>query len=169
MKPIRVVVVDDSTFIRKALARMLGDHERIDFVGDAGSGEELLANLETWQPDVITMDLDMPGMGGLETLNRLTAIRPTPVIVLSTHTGEGAPLTIEALHRGGTDFIDKQRYSLVDFETLRGVLLEKIFQVTGASADDEIDEALPTPDDARAADLAAADASRYDTPGLLAR
>ena len=106
-------------------------------MGSAGSGEELLTHLERWQPDVVTLDLDMPGMGGLATLDRIMVLRPTPVIILSTHSGEGAPLTIEALHRGATDFIDKQQYSLVDFEALRGVLLEKIFQVTGVDMGEE--------------------------------
>lgn len=128
---LRVAVVDDSTFIRKAILRMLEDEPEIEVVGSAGSGEELLTHLEHWRPDVVTLDLDMPGMGGLETLDHIQAVRPTPVIILSTHSGEGAPLTIEALHRGAIDFIDKQLYSLVDFEALRNILLEKIFQVTG--------------------------------------
>lgn len=134
---VRVAVVDDSTFIRKAITRMLEDHPQIDLVGSAGSGEELLTHLDHWRPDVVTLDLDMPGMGGLATLDRIQAQRPTPVIILSTHSGEGAPLTIEALHRGATDFIDKQQYSLVDFEALRGVLLERLFQVTGVVFDAE--------------------------------
>ncbi|MEL7062039.1 MAG: chemotaxis-specific protein-glutamate methyltransferase CheB [Acidobacteriota bacterium] len=137
---LRVAVVDDSTFIRKAITRMLEDDDRLRVVGSASSGEELLTHLEDWAPDVVTLDLDMPGMGGLATLDRLTALRPTPTIILSTHSGEGAPLTIEALHRGATDFIDKQRYSLVDFDALRRALLEKIFEVTGYAADPE-----PTP------------------------
>jgi two-component system, chemotaxis family, protein-glutamate methylesterase/glutaminase len=128
---LRVAVVDDSTFIRKAILRMLEDEPEIAVVGSAGSGEELLTHIEQWRPDVVTLDLDMPGMGGLETLDHIQAVRPTPVIILSTHSGEGAPLTIEALHRGATDFIDKQLYSLVDFEALRNILVEKIFQVTG--------------------------------------
>lgn len=127
---VRVAVVDDSMFIRKAIVRMLDDEPQIDVVGSAGSGEELLTHLHEWQPDVITLDLDMPGMGGLATLDRVMSRRPTPVIILSTHSGKGAPLTIEALHRGATDFIDKQQYSLVDFEALRAVLIERIFQVT---------------------------------------
>jgi len=136
-KRVRVAVVDDSTFIRKAITRMLEDHPKIQVVGSAGSGEELLTHLERWRPDVVTLDLDMPGMGGLATLDRVMAQRPTPVIILSTHSGEGAPLTIEALHRGATDFIDKQRYSLVDFEALRGVLLDRIFHVTGMATEVE--------------------------------
>jgi two-component system chemotaxis response regulator CheB len=129
VRPLRIAVVDDSSFIRKAIARLLGNDARIEVVGTAASGEELLAHLEIWRPDVITLDLAMPGMGGLATLDRIMIERPTPVVILSTHSGEGAPQTIEALHRGAVDFIDKQRYSLVDFQALREVLLEKVLQV----------------------------------------
>ena len=143
MNPIRVAVVDDSTFIRKALTRMLGEEDGIEVVGSASSGEELLANIDHWQPDVVTLDLNMPGIGGLATLDQLMIHRPTPVIILSTHSGEGAPMTIEALHRGAIDFIDKQRYSLVDFEALRRVLLASILQVTESSL--QRGETLPEP------------------------
>ncbi len=143
---LRVAVVDDSTFIRKAILRMLDDEPQIKVVGSAGSGEELLTHLHDWQPDVITLDLDMPGMGGLATLDRIMSRRPTPVIILSTHSGKGAPLTIEALHRGATDFIDKQQYSLVDFEALRAVLIERIFQVTDRKPSSEPELETPTED-----------------------
>lgn len=134
---VRVAVVDDSTFIRMAISKMLEDDPDVDMVGAAACGEELLENLHEWQPDAITLDLDMPGIGGLETLARVMETRPTPVIILSTHSGEGAPQTIEALHRGATDFIDKQQFSLVDFGALRQVLMEKIFEVTGCSRSPE--------------------------------
>ena len=88
---IRVAVVDDSTFIRKAILRMLKDEPAIEVVGSAGSGEELLTRFERWRPDVVTLDLDMPGMGGLATLDHVRAMGSTPVIILSTHSGEGAP------------------------------------------------------------------------------
>ncbi len=128
---VRVAVVDDSTFIRKAISRMLDDEPQIEVVGSAASGEELLTHFDDWRPHVVTLDLDMPGMGGLETLDRIIARRRMPVIIMSTHSGHGAPKTIEALHRGATDFIDKQQYSLVDFDALRGVLVAKILHVTG--------------------------------------
>ncbi|MEM9293082.1 MAG: chemotaxis-specific protein-glutamate methyltransferase CheB [Acidobacteriota bacterium] len=131
--PLRVAVVDDSSFVRKAISRMLENDERIDIVGQAASGEELLTHLLEWAPDAITLDLSMPGMGGLQTLDRVMAVRPTPVIILSTHSAKDAPLTIEALHRGAMDFIDKQQYSLVDFESLRAVILEKLLSVRSAS------------------------------------
>lgn len=131
MKPIRVAVVDDSSFIRMAVERMLEGHERIRVVGTARSGEELIERLSVWRPDVITLDLSMPGMGGLRTLDHVMASRPTPVIVLSGRSREDAPLAIEALHRGAVDFIDKRRYSLVDFEALREVLVRRILEVAG--------------------------------------
>jgi two-component system, chemotaxis family, protein-glutamate methylesterase/glutaminase len=129
---LRLAVVDDSAFVRKAIQRMLSGDARIEVVGTASSGEELLANLGRWSPDVVTLDLSMPGIGGLVTLDRIMALRPTPVIILSTHAGRGAPQTIEALHRGAADFIDKQQYSLLDFSALREVLVEKVLAVTGA-------------------------------------
>jgi two-component system chemotaxis response regulator CheB len=130
MNAIRVAVADDSSFVRKAVARMLAEEKGIELVGSAGSGEELLDHLERWAPHVVILDLSMPGMGGLSTLDRIMTRRPTPVIILSTHSKKDAPQTIEALHRGAMDFIDKQQYSLVDFEALRNILLEKIRQVT---------------------------------------
>ena len=161
---VRVAVVDDSTFIRKAILRMLDDEPQIEVVGSAGSGEELLTHFDEWRPDVITLDLDMPGMGGLETLDHIMARRPTPVIILSTHSGKGAPMTIEALHRGATDFIDKQQYSLVDFEALRAVLIEKIFQVTNRTLDDPVIEPEVTIEEIQQEDESdeAAPAAAYD-------
>lgn len=130
-KEVRIAVADDSSFIRRAIARMFEKQPGVRLVGSAANGEELLANLDGWSPDVVILDLSMPGMGGLCALDTIMARRPLPVIILSTHTRTGAPMTIEALHRGAVDFIDKQRYSLVDFEALRGILLEKIRLVTG--------------------------------------
>ena len=128
MKPIRVVIVDDSTFVREGLVRLLDD-PRIKVVGTAATGEELLANLDVWQPDVISLDLMMPGMGGMAALEQVMAQRPTPVIILSSHSGEGAPLTIEALSRGAVECIDKEAYSLLDSQGLRSVLLDRILAV----------------------------------------
>jgi two-component system chemotaxis response regulator CheB len=147
-RPYRLAVVDDSTFVRKAIERMLGAEPRIEVVGTAASGEELLANLERWAPDVITLDLSMPGIGGLVTLDRVMALRPTPVIILSTHAGRGAPQTIEALHRGASDFVDKQEYSLLDFSALRAVLVDKVLAVAGGQAPERAAKATtPSGDD----------------------
>ncbi|MCB1035421.1 MAG: chemotaxis-specific protein-glutamate methyltransferase CheB, partial [Acidobacteria bacterium] len=133
IKPLRVAVVDDSSFVRRAIARMLEGDPRVEIVGLASSGEQLLMSLEEWQPEVITLDLSMPGMGGLSTLDRIMARGPIPVIILSTHSAKDAPATIEALHRGAMDFIDKTQYSLVDFQALREVILEKLLSVRTVS------------------------------------
>jgi two-component system chemotaxis response regulator CheB len=130
---LRVAVVDDSSFIRKAIARMFEDDRQVEIVGLASSGEELLAQLDEWQPEAVTLDLSMPGMGGLRTLDHIMARRPTPVIILSTHSAKDAPLTIEALHRGAVDFIDKACYSLVDFGALREAIREKLMSVRAVS------------------------------------
>jgi two-component system chemotaxis response regulator CheB len=132
MKPIRLVIVDDALFVREALRRLLSPEPRVEIVGTAATGEELLAHLDEWRPDAVTLDLNMPGWGGLETLDHIMRTRPLPVIILSTHSGEGAPATVEALSRGAVDFIDKEAYSLVDFEALRLVLVEKLLHVTSS-------------------------------------
>lgn len=129
-KPLRIAVVDDSLFVRRALERVLAGEETVRVVGLAASGEELLSHLERWRPDVITLDLEMPGMDGLETLERLGELSEAPVIVFSQQGNRTATRAIEALHRGAADLIDKQVYSLVDFRALREVLLEKIAAVT---------------------------------------
>jgi two-component system chemotaxis response regulator CheB len=128
----RIAVADDSSFIRQALARLLGAEPTLEIVGLAASGEELLQRFDEWQPDAVVLDLSMPGIGGLRTLDALLARRRLPVLILSTHSRRGAPQTIEALHRGATDFVDKQEYSLVDFEALRQVLVEKLHQILAA-------------------------------------
>ena len=149
MTPVRVAVVDDSAFIRMAVVRMLEGDSRIRVVGTARSGEELIERLEEWRPDVITLDLSMPGMGGLRTLDHVMANRPTPVIVLSGRSRGDAPLAIEALHRGAVDFVDKRRYSLVDFEALRDMLVRRILEVAGGAPGERAEE-RPEPRDAEA-------------------
>jgi two-component system chemotaxis response regulator CheB len=139
---IRLAVVDDSRFVREALSRVMADEPDITLVGTAETGEDLLARLDEWRPDVITLDLAMPGMGGLATLDRIMAVRPTPVIILSSKAGEGAPLTLEALSRGAADFIDKEAYRLVDFQALRAVLMAKIRSL---SAPRPVETAAPPP------------------------
>jgi two-component system chemotaxis response regulator CheB len=144
---IRVAIADDSSFIRKAVARMLSESTEIEMVGLAARGEELLDNLERWAPDVILLDLSMPGIGGLLALDEIMARRPVPVIILSTHSRQGAPMTIEALHRGATDFLDKQQYSLVDFDALRQALVGKILEVSRRDAGVAALLAVPPPHD----------------------
>ncbi|SFH53097.1 two-component system, chemotaxis family, response regulator CheB [Halorubrum aquaticum] len=102
----RVVVVDDSPFMRGLIGDVLTD-AGVAVVGEAGDGEEALSVVAETRPDVVTMDVEMPGMGGLEAVERLMAETPTPVLMLSAHTAEGADVTFEALERGAVDFFSK--------------------------------------------------------------
>jgi two-component system chemotaxis response regulator CheB len=131
MDPLRVAVVDDARFVRDALVRVLSADPRLVVVGVAATGEELLHNLDAWRPEAVTLDLEMPGQGGLATLEALMARRPIPVVILSTRSGEGAPATLEALSRGAADFVDKEAISLVDFRAMREVLVGRLMHVAG--------------------------------------
>src|SRR5262245_125596 len=128
MKTVRVAIVDDSTFIRKALEKVLSDISGIKLAGSATSGEELVQRLTQWDPDLVILDLTMPGMGGLKTLEKILKWKKIPVLILSSSRRD-APETLEALNRGAVDFIEKRNYSLVDFAGLRSVLREKILEV----------------------------------------
>jgi two-component system chemotaxis response regulator CheB len=123
----RVFVVDDSSFVRKALVRVLGSVPGVNVVGEAGSGGEALDKLAAARPDVVTLDVEMPGLGGLDTLRGMLAQRPDlTVIMLSAHTRSGAAVTLDALALGAVDFIDKRRLNVVDFDRLRRELVGKL-------------------------------------------
>jgi len=104
---IRVLVVDDSAFMRKAITDILNSDGEIQVIDTAKNGVEALDKAEKLNPDVITMDLNMPVMDGLECLRRLQAISRIPVIMLSSYTKEGAYATMQALDEGAMDFIAK--------------------------------------------------------------
>jgi len=96
----RVLIVDDSATMRAILKTMLGKESDINVVGTAANATEARERIKELNPDVITLDIEMPGMNGLEFLARIMALRPTPVIIVSGHTGRGAETTLEALQLG---------------------------------------------------------------------
>jgi two-component system, chemotaxis family, protein-glutamate methylesterase/glutaminase len=104
---IRVLVVDDSTFVRQALSRMLGSQPDIEVVGTAIDGQDGYEKVLALRPDVVTLDVKMPRMGGLEALSRIMAECPTPVLLLSSLTSEGGDVTLRGLELGAMDFVDK--------------------------------------------------------------
>jgi two-component system chemotaxis response regulator CheB len=122
----RVLIVDDSAFVRKAVARMLGDAEDIEVVGAAADGEQGLERARELHPDVITLDIKMPKLGGLETLERLMAERPVAVLLLSSLTQEGAEVTLRALELGAMDFVDKSSVEPMSMLSLAGELVTKV-------------------------------------------
>jgi two-component system chemotaxis response regulator CheB len=124
---IRVFVVDDSAFARRATAKVLALDPKLRVVGEAAGGAEALARIPEASPDVVTLDLDMPGMNGLAVLRSLLARDPgLRVIMLSAHTQEGAEATLEALSAGAADFLDKTRFGLLDLEGLGHELRERV-------------------------------------------
>ncbi|MEL7640433.1 MAG: chemotaxis response regulator protein-glutamate methylesterase [Solidesulfovibrio sp.] len=105
---IKVVVVDDSAFMRKALAAMLDKDPEIEVVATARDGEEGLEMIRRHQPDVVTMDIEMPRMDGLTALRHVMMEMPRPVLMVSSLTTEGAEATLKAMELGAVDFIPKQ-------------------------------------------------------------
>ena len=99
MNVIKVLVVDDSALVRKLFGQVLGREAGFE-VEFARNGVEALDRIETFRPNVVTLDVEMPQMGGLECLDRIMLERPCPVVMVSARTGEGAAETLQALEVG---------------------------------------------------------------------
>jgi two-component system chemotaxis response regulator CheB len=102
----RAVVVDDSRFMRTLIRGLLEDGG-IEVVGEAGDGSDALDTVIEHDPDVVTMDIEMPTVNGIDAVEEIMAERPTPVLMLSAHAEEDADVTFEALDRGAVDFVTK--------------------------------------------------------------
>ncbi len=105
--PIRVLVVDDSALMRKLIPQIIEADNSIQVVGTAMDGNFGLKKIEDLKPQVITLDLEMPGMGGLDMLKEIMRRHRIPVIVVSSHTTQGASMTLRALSLGAFDFVPK--------------------------------------------------------------
>lgn len=101
---IRVLVVDDSILIRKILTDILESDQEIKVIDTAKNGKEALEKIDSLKPDLVTLDIEMPIMDGLTTLNHIVSKHKIPVIMISSLTSEGAELTLKALDSGAVDF-----------------------------------------------------------------
>jgi len=124
---IRVLVVDDSALMRKLIPAILERDASIEVVGTAMDGAFALKKIDELHPDVITLDLEMPRMDGMETLRLIMRRAPVPVIVFSTHSKEGAYATFKALALGAIDFVAKPKNALAGhLDAIAVQLIEKI-------------------------------------------
>lgn len=126
MNRIRVLVVDDSALMRKLIPQMLEADPAIEVVGTAMDGNFCLKKIEELKPNVVTLDLDMPGLNGIDTLKEIMRRQPMPVIVVSSHSTEGASVTMKALGWGAFDFVAKPKDATGHMAETAAELIAKI-------------------------------------------
>lgn len=132
-KTIRVLVIDDSALIRKMLSEILGRASGIEVVGVAQDPYIAREKIKELDPDVLTLDIEMPRMDGLTFLRNLMRLRPMPVVMVSSLTARGAEVTLQALELGAVDFVHKPELDLVSgLQEYADELVEKIRAAAGA-------------------------------------
>ncbi|HVA27366.1 MAG TPA: chemotaxis response regulator protein-glutamate methylesterase [Candidatus Baltobacteraceae bacterium] len=134
MSQINVLVTDDSAFMRRAITTMIDNEPDMKVIATARSGEEAITKALQINPDVITMDVEMPGMGGLEAVRQIVADHRIPIIMCSSLTHEGAEITFRALELGAVDFIAKPDAAYVNITDVARDLVAKIRAVSRRGA-----------------------------------
>src|SRR5882672_8424169 len=112
MSPVRVLIVDDSALMRQLLTTLLSSDPEIEVVGTAPDPHVARERIKALNPDVITLDVEMPHMDGVTFLRKIMALRPMPVVMISTLTQSGAEVTLEALEVGAVDFVAKPSHDV---------------------------------------------------------
>ncbi|MEM4257944.1 MAG: chemotaxis-specific protein-glutamate methyltransferase CheB [Candidatus Thermoplasmatota archaeon] len=126
---IRALVVDDSALMRKLISDILRTDPAIQVVDTARDGQEAVEKTLRLQPDVITMDVEMPNMNGIDAVKYIMEKQPTPIVMLSAITTQGAEVTLDALHAGAVDFIPKPSGSIsTDIATIGTDIIAKVKQ-----------------------------------------
>ncbi|MFC3882553.1 chemotaxis response regulator protein-glutamate methylesterase [Bacillus songklensis] len=134
MKKINVLIVDDSAFMRKLIMDFLEEDDRIQVIGTARNGQDALKKIEELHPDVVTLDVEMPVMNGLETLKRIMKTNPIPVVMLSSTTYGGAYNTVLAMQYGAVDFIAKPSGAIsLDLHKVKEQLVKKVVLASKAN------------------------------------
>ena len=126
-KKFRVLVVDDSAFMRKVLESIFNADDQLAVIGQAKDGREAIALAESLKPDVITMDLNMPHMDGLQATAQIMTTNPRPIVIVSSESKEGAASTLKALELGAIDFVTKPSSGIdLDMQSVKDELLRKV-------------------------------------------
>lgn len=134
MPPARVLIVDDSAAMRAMLSHILAQDPALEVVGAAAEPAEARAMIKDLHPDVLTLDVEMPGMDGLTFLERIMRLRPMPVVMCSTLTARGTDVTIEALRLGAVDCIAKPSAAAGDLAAASDVLCRTVREAAGSRA-----------------------------------
>ena len=130
---IRVLVVDDSALMRQFISDIIRSDPRLEVAGTARDGRDALAQIHNLKPDVVTMDVEMPNMSGLEALQEIMKTNPLPVIMVSSMTQEGAETTLKALALGCVDFIGKPSGSIsLNIKTVGQEIIDKVIAASTA-------------------------------------
>ena len=133
MSPVTVLVVDDSAFMRRQLKRIIESDPDLIVVDVARNGEEAVAKVKELAPDVVTLDINMPDMDGLTALTYIMMERPTPCLMVSSLTQEGAMATFEALELGAVDFVAKPSGTVsLDIISQEEEIIAKVRAAAGA-------------------------------------
>lgn len=123
----KLLVVDDSAFMRKLISDFFSDHRHIEVIGAARNGKDAIKKIEQLKPDVVTMDVEMPEMNGMEALKEIMQKYPLPVIMLSSTTKQGAENTLMAMEYGAVDFVAKPSGSIsLDLHKIKDELVRKV-------------------------------------------
>src|SRR5258705_8731545 len=126
-KKVRVLIVDDSAFMRKVLETIFNSDSQLQVIGHAKDGREAVALAGSLKPDVITMDINMPHMDGLQATAQIMTTNPHPIVIVSSESRDGAASTVKALELGAIEFIAKPSGAIdLDMQSIREDLLRKV-------------------------------------------
>ncbi|MEJ9280183.1 chemotaxis response regulator protein-glutamate methylesterase [Ureibacillus thermosphaericus] len=123
----KLLIVDDSAFMRKVISDFFHQHPSIEVIGTARNGKDAIQKIQQLNPDVVTMDVEMPELNGIETLKHIMEISPVPVVMISSFTEKGAQKTLQAMEYGAVDFVTKPGGTIsLDLHKVKDELIRKV-------------------------------------------